>query len=191
MTDSREDDVSVRPADGVPQLSVRTLRERDITIPRLEPKWLRRVQDWFIEERPGANTQGATLEEARANLHEAVMLVLEANRERAQEAARRNRRDSVERVPADCRAGAIRSRLRGARRGPPASRGASRVLRILLDENFPLALYRSLQSDGEQVEHIITLGRRGAPDQQTEKYSPTAAATPLEIAPRDRTTSLK
>lgn len=41
----------------------------------------------FVEELPGANTQGATLEEARANLHEAVMLVLEANRELSQEAA--------------------------------------------------------------------------------------------------------
>ena len=34
----------------------------------------------FVEELPGANTQGATLEEARANLDEAVRLVLEANR---------------------------------------------------------------------------------------------------------------
>ena len=34
----------------------------------------------FVEELPGANTQGATLEEARANLQEAVALVLEANR---------------------------------------------------------------------------------------------------------------
>ena len=34
----------------------------------------------FIEELPGANTQGATLDEARANLREAVVLVLEANR---------------------------------------------------------------------------------------------------------------
>ena len=34
----------------------------------------------FVEELPGANTQGATLEEARANLQEAVELVLEANR---------------------------------------------------------------------------------------------------------------
>jgi len=33
---------------------------------------------------PGANTQGATLEEARANLQEAVALVLEANRALAQ-----------------------------------------------------------------------------------------------------------
>jgi predicted RNase H-like HicB family nuclease len=34
----------------------------------------------FVEELPGANTQGATLEEARANLQEAVELVLDANR---------------------------------------------------------------------------------------------------------------
>jgi len=40
----------------------------------------------FVEELPGANTQGATLEEARANLKEAVALVLEANRTLAQEA---------------------------------------------------------------------------------------------------------
>jgi len=38
----------------------------------------------FVEELPGANTQGATLEEARANLAEAVNLVLEANRELAE-----------------------------------------------------------------------------------------------------------
>jgi len=35
----------------------------------------------FVEELPGANTQGATLEEARANLQEAVELVLQANRD--------------------------------------------------------------------------------------------------------------
>jgi predicted RNase H-like HicB family nuclease len=35
----------------------------------------------FVEELPGANTQGATLEEARANLEEAVRLVLDANPE--------------------------------------------------------------------------------------------------------------
>jgi predicted RNase H-like HicB family nuclease len=39
----------------------------------------------FVEELPGANTQGATLEEARANLQEAVTLVLEANRTLAEE----------------------------------------------------------------------------------------------------------
>ena len=39
----------------------------------------------FVEELPGANTQGATLDEARANLAEAVGLVLEANRVLAEE----------------------------------------------------------------------------------------------------------
>ena len=34
----------------------------------------------FIEELPGANTQGATIDEARSNLKEAVELVLKANR---------------------------------------------------------------------------------------------------------------
>ncbi|MDT5267997.1 MAG: hypothetical protein QOH49_183 [Acidobacteriota bacterium] len=33
----------------------------------------------FVEELPGANTQGDTLEEARENLKEAVDLVIEAN----------------------------------------------------------------------------------------------------------------
>jgi predicted RNase H-like HicB family nuclease len=35
----------------------------------------------FVEELPGANTQGESLEEARANLREAVQMVLDANRE--------------------------------------------------------------------------------------------------------------
>jgi predicted RNase H-like HicB family nuclease len=39
----------------------------------------------FVEELPVANTQGATLEEARANLPEAIELVLEANRILAEE----------------------------------------------------------------------------------------------------------
>jgi len=39
--------------------------------------------DWwigYVEELPGANTQGATIEEARENLKDAVVMVLEANR---------------------------------------------------------------------------------------------------------------
>jgi len=39
----------------------------------------------FVEEVPGANTQGATLEEARENLCEAVGLMIEANRALARE----------------------------------------------------------------------------------------------------------
>lgn len=62
--------------------------------------------DWwmgYVEELPGANTQGRTLEEARDNLREAVELVLEANRELARREAegqsslgnpRRTRRDT-------------------------------------------------------------------------------------------------
>jgi len=34
----------------------------------------------FVEELPGANTQGATLDEVRENLREATTLVLEGNR---------------------------------------------------------------------------------------------------------------
>jgi predicted RNase H-like HicB family nuclease len=34
----------------------------------------------YVQELPGANTQGETLEEARANLEEAIEMVLEANR---------------------------------------------------------------------------------------------------------------
>ena len=40
----------------------------------------------FVEELPGANTQGTTLEEARANLEEAVLMVMEANRELSEQA---------------------------------------------------------------------------------------------------------
>lgn len=39
----------------------------------------------FVEELPGANTQGKTLEETRANLQEAIELTLEANRTLAKE----------------------------------------------------------------------------------------------------------
>lgn len=41
----------------------------------------------FVEELPGANTQGATLEEARQNLQEAIAMVLAANRDLIQETA--------------------------------------------------------------------------------------------------------
>ena len=39
----------------------------------------------FVEELPGANTQGDTLEKARSNLQEAVEMVLDANRVLAEE----------------------------------------------------------------------------------------------------------
>jgi predicted RNase H-like HicB family nuclease len=39
----------------------------------------------FVEELPGANTQGETLDEARENLREAIELILETNRRLALE----------------------------------------------------------------------------------------------------------
>jgi predicted RNase H-like HicB family nuclease len=40
----------------------------------------------FVEELPGANTQGETLELARTNLEEAVTMVIDANREMSEQA---------------------------------------------------------------------------------------------------------
>ena len=39
----------------------------------------------YVEELPGANTQGKTLDETRVNLKEAAQLILQANRELAGE----------------------------------------------------------------------------------------------------------
>ena len=44
----------------------------------------------FVEELPGANTQGKTLDETRANLQEAIEMTLEANRILAEESILRN-----------------------------------------------------------------------------------------------------
>ena len=38
----------------------------------------------WVEDLPGANTQGAALEERRENLREAILTVFEANRELAE-----------------------------------------------------------------------------------------------------------
>jgi predicted RNase H-like HicB family nuclease len=53
--------------------------ERFTAIFQQEGKW------WigYVEELPGANTQGRTLEEARENLKEAVRLIIGANRKLA------------------------------------------------------------------------------------------------------------
>lgn len=43
-----------------------------------------KVNNWYIgyvEELPGANTQGRTLDEVRSNLKEAVSLILKSNKE--------------------------------------------------------------------------------------------------------------
>ena len=47
-----------------------------------------KIGDWYIgyvEELPGANSQEATLEEARESLKEAIQMVIEANRESARQ----------------------------------------------------------------------------------------------------------
>jgi predicted RNase H-like HicB family nuclease len=41
-----------------------------------------KIGEWwlgYVEELPGANTQGKTIEEARENLREAVQLIVEVN----------------------------------------------------------------------------------------------------------------
>ncbi len=43
----------------------------------------------FVEELPGANTQGRTLNEARANLREAIRLIIQANRTLAKKSLRK------------------------------------------------------------------------------------------------------
>lgn len=42
-------------------------------------------------------------------------------------------------------------------------------MRLLLDENFPLALYRRLRDAGKEVEHVIALGQRGVGDDVLRK----------------------
>ena len=51
----------------------------------------------YVEEVPGVNTQGRTLREARANLREALELILAANRELATQGVdlRRVRREPL------------------------------------------------------------------------------------------------
>jgi predicted nuclease of predicted toxin-antitoxin system len=39
-------------------------------------------------------------------------------------------------------------------------------VKLLLDENFPLALERRMLQEGFEVSHIITLGLRGSPDNE-------------------------
>jgi len=45
----------------------------------------------YVEELPGAISQGETLEEARENLKEAIQLILEVNRELALQGVDRSR----------------------------------------------------------------------------------------------------
>ena len=54
-------------------------------------------------------------------------------------------------------------------------------MRILLDENFPIQLYRRLQESGHAAEHIIALGLRGISDEQFAggwRSTPTCCSSP-------------
>jgi len=56
----------------------------------------KQVGDWWaasIEEIPGVHTQGATFEEARENLKDALQMVLEVNRELAEKENKATRRE--------------------------------------------------------------------------------------------------
>ncbi len=55
----------------------------------------KKTKDWFIawiEEIPGVNTQGKTLKEARENLQEALLMVLESNRASSRTQVRKNQK---------------------------------------------------------------------------------------------------
>ncbi len=49
----------------------------------------------WIEEIPGVNTQGETLEEARENLKDALQMVLQANREIAEKENQPSRKEEL------------------------------------------------------------------------------------------------
>lgn len=56
----------------------------------------KKVGDWWaasIEEIPGVHTQGATFEEAKENLKDALQMVLEVNRELAEKENQATRRE--------------------------------------------------------------------------------------------------
>ena len=58
----------------------------------------KQVGDWWaawVEEIPGVNTQGKTLDEARENLKDALQMVLEANRELAEKEHEPTRREEL------------------------------------------------------------------------------------------------
>jgi predicted RNase H-like HicB family nuclease len=58
----------------------------------------KQVDDWWaawVEEIPGVNTQGKTLDEARENLKDALQMVLEANGELAEKEHKPTRREEL------------------------------------------------------------------------------------------------
>ncbi len=60
-------------------------------------------------------------------------------------------------------------------------------MKILLDENFPIQLYRRLNEAGHDAEHIITLGLRGVSDDEIRRRL--ATETDLRSSPRTPSSS--
>src|SRR5947207_582819 len=66
----------------------------------------------------------------------------------------------------------------GARCGTPPAGRAPGVVRIFLDENFPLGLERRLKNDGYEAEHVITIGWfRGKRDLRPPGFESAATKT--------------
>lgn len=66
------------------KLSARKLNNKEITLTAVFQK-VPEGYIGYVEELPGVNTQGETLEKTRENLREAIQLVLEANRQLSEE----------------------------------------------------------------------------------------------------------
>ncbi|HWB70834.1 MAG TPA: DUF5615 family PIN-like protein [Egibacteraceae bacterium] len=58
-------------------------------------------------------------------------------------------------------------------------------MKLLLDENFPIQLYRRLRQAGEDVEHLILSGQRGLPDDAI-RVAPTPCSIDHGMAHSDR-----
>ncbi len=59
----------------------------------------KKTKDWFVawvEEIPGVNTQGKTLDEARENLRDALFLIMETNRKTSRKNIRTSNRTTKE-----------------------------------------------------------------------------------------------
>jgi len=113
----------------------------------------------FVEELPGANTQGATLEETRANLMEAIQMVLEANRTLAQESLAGQ---DVIREPLIVTAAVARPKPSEVRLEHLAVAGTLQKCRIALQRQYGsrfggLVLYGSVARDQASAESDIDL----------------------------------
>ena len=67
---------------------------------------------------------------------------------------------STWRMVGKSRPGPHRTFLRGPHRRPFTAGCSSSVVKVLLDENFPLGLVRVLEAHGLHVDHILDVGWR-------------------------------